>query len=307
MRQGKRWRKKEREMTTSKCILTFLLAFVTTALEANSQSLEIPFVVTRPAGSGPFPAVVLLHDCSGLGPMSSGATWRWSTELTRQVFVTIWPDSFSTRGFPDGVCRIADRGSVAPRVRTLDAYAALAHLQTLQFVDAKHVAVMGGSHGGTTTLASIVAAPSNTARGKPGFAAAIALYPTCNGKIGEWQSERRTENGITKLQTSGIFRTLSPTLILVGDQDDWTPAEPCQRLAEAAKAAGERVEIKVYAGAHHSFDSPARLRFDADRINMNSLNGRGATTGGNDLAWANARHAVHAFLARTVAIPLKLP
>src|SRR5262245_32309162 len=67
---------------------------------AAAGTLGIPFTLTKPAGDGPFPAVVILHDCSGLGPRSSGAPWRWSSELTAWGFVTIWPDSFSTRGRP---------------------------------------------------------------------------------------------------------------------------------------------------------------------------------------------------------------
>ena len=34
-----------------------------------------------PDGEGPFPAVVIMHDCSGLGPFSSGAPGRWAREL----------------------------------------------------------------------------------------------------------------------------------------------------------------------------------------------------------------------------------
>jgi hypothetical protein len=35
-----------------------------------AAALEIPFTLSKPAGDGPFPAVVILHDCSGLGPRS---------------------------------------------------------------------------------------------------------------------------------------------------------------------------------------------------------------------------------------------
>ena len=120
------------------------------------EPLALPFTLAKPAGGGPFPAVVILHDCTGLGPKSSGAPWRWSSMLTQRGFVTIWPDSFSTRGHPAGVCT----GSGLPRVtyqqRAHDAYAALNHLRDLPYVDITRVAVMGGSHGGSSTLATIV-------------------------------------------------------------------------------------------------------------------------------------------------------
>jgi dienelactone hydrolase len=58
----------------------------------------------KPDGSGPFPAVVIMHDCSGLGPRSSGAPDRWGRELLGQGYLVLIPDSFTTRGHADGVC-----------------------------------------------------------------------------------------------------------------------------------------------------------------------------------------------------------
>jgi dienelactone hydrolase len=133
-------------------------------------ALDLPFSLSKPAGDGPFPAVVLLHDCSGLGARSSGAPWRWSSLLTAKGYVTIWPDSFSTRGHPRGVCVDGSPPRILPRQRAADAYAALDHLRTLPYVDHDRIAVMGGSHGGSSTLATIVDIPENlrsTALGLP--------------------------------------------------------------------------------------------------------------------------------------------
>src|SRR5207245_8497846 len=96
---------------------------------------------------------------SGLGPRSSGAPDRWARELLGQGYVVLIPDSFTTRGFADGVCTVpSTRGiDVSPERRALDAYAALAHLRPLPSVDGSRAGRMGGSHGGTTTLASMIA------------------------------------------------------------------------------------------------------------------------------------------------------
>ena len=67
-----------------------------------------------------------------------------------------------------------------------------------------------------------------------------------------------------------VFKPIAPLLILIGELDDWTPAEPSRKLA-----AGYPVEIKVYPGAHHSFDSILPVRHVADRINAHSATGRG--------------------------------
>ncbi|MGB0086498.1 MAG: dienelactone hydrolase family protein [Rhodomicrobiaceae bacterium] len=264
------------------------------------QSLQLPFTLSRPAGEGPFPAVVILHDCSGLGPKSSGAPWRWSSELTSRGYVTLWPDSFSQRGHPGGVCTDASPPRVTYEQRARDAYAALTYLQSLPFVDARRIGVMGGSNGGTATLAAIVDTAENMARSGPGFAAAIALYPSCGFSFGGWSVERAQQQRGPVTRYSGAFKPLAPLLILIGELDDWTPAEHCRKLAKAAQSAGYPVEIKVYPDAHHSFDSIAPVRYIARRINRNSPTGRGATTGGNAQAWADAIEQVDRFLAAHV-------
>src|SRR5205085_1786068 len=83
-------------------------------------------------------------------------------------YVAILPDSFSTRRFPEGVCAQPDEVTpqlrrIAPLQRAYDAYAALAYLRGLGYVDGVHVGVMGGSHGGSSTLASMVMPASNRA------------------------------------------------------------------------------------------------------------------------------------------------
>ena len=272
------------------------------ASRVAAAELEVPFTLTRPAGNGPFPAVVILHDCSGLGPRSSAAPWRWATRLTASGYVTIWPDSFSTRGHPDGVCTIPGTApTVGYRQRARDAYAALGHLRSLLYVDASRIAVIGGSHGGSSTLAVIVDTAANAPHRDAGFAAAIALYPGCANPFGDWSVVRDKAPGSPITGYQGIFKPLSPLLILSGELDDWTPAEPCRQLATRAKAAGHPVDITVYPGAHHSFDNRNPVVFNPERRNQSVPGGRGATTGGNPQAWAAAIVEVERFLAQHLA------
>ena len=228
--------------------------------------MSIPVTVSRPQGAGPFPAVVMMHDCSGLGPRSSGAPARWSETLVARGYVVIRPDSFSTRGFPDGVCTDASRrrADVGFSRRAQDAFEALGYAQRLPYVDARRVGIMGGSHGGATTL---------VAMGQPGFRAGAALYPRCS-------------------VAAQSYAPAAPLLILAGELDDWTPAKECERLA------GGEVTLKIYPGAHHSFDSDRPVRFVAARINPSAPGGRGATTGGNAAAWSDAIGQVTAFFDR---------
>jgi dienelactone hydrolase len=267
---------------------------------------QIPATVYRPEGSGPFPAVVMMHDCSGLGPRSSGAPARWARELVAHGYVVILPDSFTTRGHAGGVCTDASpgRAEVRPSRRARDAYAALAYARRLPYVDGSRVGLMGGSHGGSTTLTAMVAPASERdplAREKQsGFAAAVALYPGCAARLGDWRVTRASGTSGPITEYVGTYKPIAPLLILVGEADDWTPAEPCRRLTEAAQRAGQPVRIKIYPGAHHSFDSDRPVRYRGERVNSNSPTGRGATTGSNPQAWEDAIREVLSFFGQNL-------
>lgn len=270
---------------------------------------EIPATLLRPDGPGPFAAIVILHDCSGLGERSSGAPRRWADVLVRAGFVVLIPDSFTPRGFPDGVCLASatsgrsrdELRAVSPLSRASDAHAAKAYLRGTGFVDGTRIGVMGGSHGGSSTLATLVRnGPGRSAdpQDTDGFAAGIALYPSCAASLGNWQVTRQFGNRGPVTGFSGVYRSTAPLLILIGENDDWTPAPHCQELAERAAADGASVSIKVYPGAHHSFDSNRPEFFNAARNNINMPDGKGATTGGNPAAWADSITTVTGFFAR---------
>jgi dienelactone hydrolase len=265
---------------------------------------DLPTELYRPEGAGPFPAIVIMHDCSGLGPRSSGTPARWAQFLATQGYVVALPDSFTPRGFPGGVCT-APNGNSTPKVnplpRAYDAYATLAYLRRQPFVDGAHSGVMGGSHGGATTLAVDTAAPLAQDR-MQGFAAAIALYPGCGARYGNWNVRREAGDHGRVVEYFGTYQPLAPLLILVGEKDDWTPAEQCRVLAERAQAAGYPVTIKIYPGAYHAFDGTSPQRFIAERRNANAPNGRGATTGGDPAAWKDAMLQVSAFFARYLKV-----
>jgi dienelactone hydrolase len=271
---------------------------------ASGALEQIPATLLKPDGAGPFPAVVIMHGCSGLGPRSSGAPDRWARELLTQGYVVLIPDSFTTRGYAQGVCTDPSpaRTEVSPLRRVRDAYAALAYLRTLSYVHRDRVGLMGGSHGGSTTLASMVSAESDReplARDKrAGFAGAVALYPNCAIRLGSWRTQRGADANGPAVGYTGVYKPVAPLLILIGENDDWTPAQPCRKLTDAAAQAGYPVAIKIYPGAHHSFDSNNPVRYVAARINTNSPTGRGATTGGDPKAWADSVREVIALFGR---------
>lgn len=282
-------------------------------LAATTSSVTFPSVgsgekilakLIVPDGAGPFPAIVIVHDCSGLGPRSSGAPGRWADELVPQGYAVLIPDSFTPRDLPSGVCYLpADQSNKANgAVRAADAYGGLAFLRTLPDIDGKHIGLIGGSHGGWTTLSAMYQPvdPKNPLMSakRNGFAAAIALYPSCAAQYGSWSTKRASGVDGPPVSYAGVYKPIAPLLILIGEKDDWTPAEPCRRLTDASEKAGYPVAIKIYPGAYHSFDSNSPARFDPNRYNASAPTGKGATTGGNPEAWADAKVQVRDFFAR---------
>jgi dienelactone hydrolase len=188
----------------------------------------------EPASAGPSPAVVLLHSCKG--------NWkrldeRWGRRIAGWGYVTLTVDSFGPRGI-DNTCT-----SSAPLDMAFDAYRALDYLARQSFVDAGRVAVLGFSQGGWLALTSVErGVVERSSRHK--FRAAIAFYPPCLD----------FKDNMTL-----------PTLIMVGELDDWAPAQECRDMVAGRdswgisrqKGLGVPVKLIVYPGAYHAFDVPS--------------------------------------------------
>jgi dienelactone hydrolase len=201
--------------------------------------------LSKPNGSGPFPAVVYLHGCDGL---SANARNIAAEFLTAWGYVSLAVDSFATRGIKEACDRpMPDRQA--------DALGALLYLSKLAFVDQKRIAVLGSSQGGIVALqlasthpAELFAIPDELK-----FRGAVAYYPLCS---------------------VATDQLTIPTLILIGGLDDWTPAKECERLMERRAGQGAPVKLVIYPGAYHGFNVAAFrdgmrylghwLRYDAD-------------------------------------------
>ena len=246
---------------------------------AAGGPVELDALLWPQPGPGPRGAVVLLHGCAGWRDRAGAPMARdldWARTLSALGHVVLQVDSLGPRG-ERSLCAQGEGRRVRVGVeRARDAYAALLFLQSRPEIRPDAVALMGWSNGGGTVLWAM--ARDSHAR-PPGlahdFAAAIAFYPGCRTL-----SQRRT-----------AWRPVAPLLLLVGADDDWTPAPPCMALAERA---GEAVDLRVYPGAHHDFDAPdLPLRV---RGGVGSTASGTATTGTDPAARADVLARVPAFL-----------
>jgi len=183
--------------------------------------------LTKPSGDGPFPAVVLLHSCLGLPPDRSAI----GNMIAGWGYVALFVDDFGTRDLKQ-TCTVDFPESVA------DAYGALNYIARFAFVDRTRIAALGYSQGADTalTIASGRFASAFVLSQGAKFKAAAAFYPPCANQ--------------------GGARLALPTLVLVGDRDNVTPAADCARLARAQPHGISKLKLIVLAGADHVFDNP---------------------------------------------------
>lgn len=198
----------------------------------------------KPEGAGPFPALVLLHQCGGLGASRrpNDSMLGWAREAVARGYVALLVDSLGPRGI-ESVCFGPKGGVHFPR-GVKDALQAAEHLQKFAFVDKKRIALAGYSWGAMVgVLASSARWSANAVPGTR-FAAAVAFYPGCF-------TIRPPTVAAYEIVQPDIDR---PLLVLMGQLDTETPADECVAKLGAAKAAGAPVEWHVYPQATHCWD-----------------------------------------------------
>jgi dienelactone hydrolase len=236
----------------------------------------------KPEGQGPFPAVILLHGCSGLG----NGFPTWEKFFLDMGLATLAVDSFGPRGARE-IC--SDFSRVTTQTRTGDAYGALAFLAGRPDMQPDRIMLLGFSHGGGVTLDAVSSVGRShypdLPKDAPTFRAAAAFYPPCGEK--------------SRMQA----RYQTPVLLLLGANDDICPAADCQKLADRHQD-GPPLLVSVFPGALHGFASPDLPRtYRPNIVNANSPTGKGATVGGDAGATAKAKAQIEPFVRRFVLAP----
>lgn len=224
----------------------FALLLMTTAraavaaetVEILDGEFKLHGVLYRPAGPGPFSAVVALHSCDGLfiHPEEVDPRYQdWGNRLSQAGLAVLFPDSFGSRGLASQ-CKIRERAVRSSGERVNDAVAARRWLQEQSFVVGDRVSLLGWAGG---AIAALWAVRPRVARdGMSDFRSAVAFYPGC----------RRLDDIAWSARV--------PTLILIGKADDWSPAAACEHMVQGARDRSAGATIITYPGALHEFDRP---------------------------------------------------
>ncbi len=219
-------------------------------------------VPERPARK-PMPCVVACHGSLGWRGHHHEHMVRW-LESGIAVFRV---HSFDARNVTSIV---EDQMVVTHAMLLADAYRALALLSRHPLIDASRIGVSGWSLGGTVSLYAAWS-PIAEALAPDGerFAAHLPLYPAAHLR----PEEKRW--------------TGAPIRVLHGADDDYTPLRFVTDLADELRPHGIEIDVRAYAGGHHSFDSVEPLTWLPNAIRL------GRTTTSIDLQgdmWVETRH-----------------
>jgi len=208
--------------------------------------------LARPDEPGRHPAVIEMHGCGGFGPLDV---------VVADVLKSFGYVALALASLGDDVACNSPDGGLA---EAFDAYAALDWLVQQSYVDPDRVGLIGFSMGGGAALDAVTSGVIESKKPHR-FRTAIAYYPWCKNRDGS---------------------TTVPTLILIGDQDDWTSASWCQQMVADPDRKGSPIDLVVYPGAWHSFNYPGPPRqYLGHHIEYDPT----ATAD----AWSRVRHFLH--------------
>ena len=188
--------------------------------------------LVRPTGSGPFPAVLVIHENRGLNPYIEDVARRAATE----GFLALAPDGLApVGGYPgnDDDGRTLQASLDQGKLRT-DLLNSARYVKSHELSSGK-LGVTGFCFGGGATNALAIALGADMHAGVPYYGAAA--------------------------ETAGVPRIKAPLLIHYAENDqrinDMWPA-----FEAALKAAGVPYEAHFYPGTQHGFHNDSTPRYD---------------------------------------------
>jgi len=212
----------------------------------DGVEFDLAGVLRRPAGSGPFPAVIISH---GFGGNARGYSNNVGAEMVQWGLVTIATNYTHASGVPLGAPGLStERGASTANI--LRARRVIAILQSLGYVDMQRVAGHGHSMGAFLTAGLVGAAPS----------AFRAASHTAGGvrPVGSAQEAAAPDD-------QQVATITVPYQMHHGDNDSVVPLSMDQRLASLFAARGHAHELNVYPGGTHNDVPFSRVMYDRVR------------------------------------------
>jgi dipeptidyl aminopeptidase/acylaminoacyl peptidase len=223
---------------------------------------EVPALLYRPAGPGPFPALLDIHG----GPTSQ--SWRsfrpFTQYLVSKGYVVMVPNVRGSTGYGKTYTKLDNKDFGGGPLK--DVQACKAWLIQNAGVDGKRVAIMGQSYGGYMTLAAATFAPTEFAahvdlfgiadlkslvESFPVYWASAAAY--IHRKFGDPNDPNDARYQRERSPLYFVDRIERPLLVVQGENDARVKKDQSDRLVAAVRKRGVPVEYLVIEGEGHGF------------------------------------------------------
>ena len=217
-----------------KLLVVFALITVTTSVFAaeskpvsyKSGDETVQAILYTPAGKGPFPALVVVHEWWGLNDWVK----EQAAKLSDQGYVTLAIDLYRGKvaTTPDEAHQIM-RGVPEDRAKR-DLHAAFEFLASQAEVKKNRIGAIGWCMGGGYSL--------DVALQEPALAADVINY------------------GHLATDPDALKKINAPILGLFGAQDKGITPDDVQKFEASMKQLGKKIDVKIYADAGHGFENP---------------------------------------------------
>ena len=184
----------------------------------------------KPAGAGPFPAVLILHSSSGLRPPDHA----YASKLADEGYVCLVPDFFSAYGLQQG--NRQQTFTTHAQAIYADFVTAIDMLKKMKEVQADRIGAVGFSNGGYWAL--LLAARGTVQAG-------VSYYGAVTGA--------GTDNSLHAFRTAFTSNS-SPVLVLHGAMDDTVLPRYAEYLKSVLVDAKAPHEFQMYGSAGHSYE-----------------------------------------------------
>jgi len=220
-------------MTKQLAIIFLALILTATAFAATGKQVSyksgdetVSGMLYEPAGKGPFPAIVVIHEWWGLNDWVK----EQASKLADEGYVTLAVDLYRGKvaTTPDEAHELM-RGVPEDRA-TRDLLAATTYLRSLKNVKPDKIGADGWCMGGGYSL--------DLAVNDPKLAADVINY------------------GHLATESDTLKKINAPVLGNFGGKDQGITPDSVNKFASQLKQLGKKVDVKIYPDAGHAFENP---------------------------------------------------
>src|ERR1700752_3127797 len=214
-------------------LLLFVLAFSLSALAADGKSVSyksgdetVTGMLYTPAGKGPFPALIVIHEWWGLNDWVK----EQASKLSDQGYVSLAVDLYRGKvaTTPDMAHELM-RGVPEDRAKR-DLHAAVEFLISQPNVKKDRIGAIGWCMGGGYAL--------DVALQEPDLAALVINY------------------GHLATDPEALKKINANILGIFGGQDRGITPEDVHKFEASMKQLGKKIDVKIYDDAGHAFENP---------------------------------------------------